>query len=135
MNDITVRNGLLSKCERTKNGKLLTTREVAENLKTSPKVILTNAKKCLPNKVFEHGKPTYWSEEEVTVLLECLKNNNNNQSTFTAAVKDITTSMTPALMIKQAMELAQKGYELELERIKAENLQLEESNKQLEHAL
>ena len=53
--------------------KLYTTKEVAEQLGTSPKVILENARKCLPNKRIENGKPTFWNQEEVTVLIYFMK--------------------------------------------------------------
>ena len=46
-------NELISKSE-----KLISTRELAEQLGTSPKVVLENAKKCLPNKRIENGKAT-----------------------------------------------------------------------------
>lgn len=103
--------------------KTMTTREVAETLNTSPKVILENAKKCLPNKAIENGKTTYWTQAEITVLLDCLKNNSktNASDLYFQSKGSVSTELTPALMIKQAMELMQKGYQLELERIKAEN--------------
>lgn len=103
--------------------KTMTTKEVAESLNTSSKVILENAKKCLPNKMIENGKTTYWTQAEITVLLDCLKNNSktNASDLYFQSKGSISTELTPALMIKQAMELMQKGYQLELERIKAEN--------------
>lgn len=103
--------------------KTMTTKEVAEALNTSSKVILENAKKCLPNKRIENGKATYWTQAEVTVLLDCLKNNSktNASDLYFQSKGSVSTELTPALMIKQAMELMQKGYQLELERIKAEN--------------
>ena len=129
--------------------KVMTTKEVAEQLGTSSKVVLENGKKCLPNKVIKNGKPTYWTEAEVTVLIEQMKTSNSNQSTFTGAVKAITTTLTPALMIKQAFDMANKAYQMELENLKAKNLEvveengqlkiqvnrLSDENKQLEHAL
>ena len=104
----------------TKTEEKFTTKQMAEQLGTSPKVVLENAKKCLPNKVIENGKATYWTKAEVTMILEQMKESQPNQSTFTGAVKAVTTDLTPALMIKKAMELAQQGYELELRRIEAE---------------
>lgn len=112
--------------------KTMTTKEIAEQLKTSPKVILTNAKKCLPNKVIENGKPALWTKEEVTILLEQLKSSQPNQNTFTAAVKVVNTELTPALKLKKALDLAQEAYEEELERIKAEKLQLQQQNENLQ---
>ena len=107
---------------------MYTTKEVAEQLRTSAKVILENAKKCLPDKIIENGKPTYWTKEEITILIEYLKGNNPNQHSFTGAVKAISTELTPALRIRNAMLEMQSAYEDELARLRAEN---EEKEKQL----
>lgn len=118
--------------------KTMTTKEVAEQLKTSPKVILTNAKKCLPNKIIKNGKPTYWTKEEVTILLDYMKSNKqtlfNSQAKqpFTDELRSISTDLTPALKLKKALDLAQEAYEEELERIKAEKLQLQQQNENLQ---
>ena len=85
------------------NKKLMTTKELADQLNTSSKVILENAKKCLPNKTIENGKATYWNESEITLIIEQMKTSNPNQNTFTGAVKVISTNLTPALKIKKAM--------------------------------
>lgn len=99
----------------------MTTKEIADSLGTKPNVITENAKKCLPNKKIENGKPTYWTKEEVTILIDFMQNNNNRTDLdLSNRMIGISTDLTPALMIKQAMELAQKGYELELKRIEAE---------------
>ena len=55
----------------------ITTKELAEQLGTRSNVITENAKKCLPDKKIENGKATYWTKEEVTILLEFMKTNNN----------------------------------------------------------
>ena len=70
-------NELISKSE-----KLISTRELAEQLGTSPKVVLENAKKCLPNKRIENGKATYWTKAEITILIEQLKCNQVNGRIF-----------------------------------------------------
>lgn len=107
-----------------KDSTLISTKQLAEKLGTDKKVILANAKKYLPNKVFQHGKTAYWNEAEVTILIEGMKKNTSNQyrskGSVTAAVTDISTSLTPALKIKKAMELMQEGYEEEMARLKAE---------------
>jgi len=103
----------------------ITTRELAEQLGTSPKVILENAKKCLPNKKIENGKPTYWRNEEVTILVEQLKTSNPNQHTFTGAVKAVSTDLTPALKLKKALDLAQEAYEEELAILRAKNIEMQ----------
>ena len=69
------------------------TSDLAKILNTSPKVIIENAKKFLPNKVFKNGKTTYYTEEEATILIEGLKGNNPNQSTFTGSVKAVSTTL------------------------------------------
>lgn len=103
----------------------ITTRQLAEQLKTSPKVILENAKKCLPNKKIENGKPTYWSKEDVTVLVEFFKGNKPTQYTFTVSVKAVSTDLTPALKLKKALDLAQEAYEEELAILRAKNIEMQ----------
>lgn len=113
--------------------KAMTTKEVAELLGTKPNVITENAKKCLPNKKIKNGRPTFWNEKEITILLDFMKRNNNRTDLeLSNRVIGAATNLTPALMIKQAMELAQKGYELELKRIEQEKKELEERNRQLQ---
>lgn len=136
MNDfekmVPMKSGMIVN-QNNSHEKLLTTRELAEILKTDKKVILENAKKCLPNKIIEHGKTTYWNEAEITILIEKMKENNSNQyreiGSVTAAVTDISTTLTPALKIKKAFDLMQEGYEEELAILRAKN---EEQKQQLE---
>lgn len=111
--------------------KLITTKQVAETLGTSTKVVLANAKKCLPEKKIQNGKVTYWTELEVTKVIEQMKTSNPNQSTFTAAVKQVSTALSPALKLKQALELAQEAYEEEIANLKAQNIEVIEENGQL----
>lgn len=112
-------NSLILSDVKTENLTTMSTKELANFLKTSPKVILENAKKCLPNKKIENGKPTYWNKAEVTILIEQMKNSNPNQHTFTGAVKAVSTDLTPALKLKKALDLAQEAYEEELQIIRA----------------
>lgn len=100
---------------------VMTTAQVAQQLGTKPNVITENAKKCLPNKRIENGKPTYWTQAEVTVLLEALKANNANQHNLSRSLIGYSTDLTPALKIKKAMELMQEGYEEELAILRAKN--------------
>lgn len=106
----------------------VSTRELAERLNTSPKVILENAKKCLPNKTIENGKPTYWNKEEATILIDCLKNNQktNSSNLYLESKGIVSTELTPALKIKKAMLLMQEGYEEELAILKAKNAEQEQ---------
>lgn len=106
----------------TLKNNVMTTKELAEQLNTRPNVITENTKKCLPNKRIENGKPTYYTKEEVTVLLEFMKSNNNRTDLdLSDRLIGLTTDLTPALKIKKAMELMQEGYEEELAILKTEN--------------
>ena len=98
-----------------------TTRQLAEQFGTRPNVITENGKKCFPNKKIENGKVTYWTKEEATVLLECLKENNTNQHNLSGGLIGTSTELTPALKIKKAMELMMEGYEEELSILRAKN--------------
>ncbi len=114
--------------------KMMTTKEIAAVLGISERTIQRVAKKCFPTKIIEHGKPAIYSKAEVTVMIDRIQHNNNNQHhiTATAPVGVATTDLTPALMIKQAMELAQRGYELELQRIEAEKQKIEKERDNLQ---
>lgn len=96
--------------------KLMTTKEVAEVLKTTKDVVLANAKKCLPNKVIEPYKATFWNQAEITVLIDYMKQHtsNNRSVEFNSTLSEIKTELTPALKIKKAFDLMQEGYEEEL---------------------
>ena len=100
----------------------VSTKELAARLGTRPNVITENAKKCLPNKKIENGKATFWNEEEVTILLDFMKSNNNRTDLdLSNRLIGTSTDLTPALKIKKAMELMQEGYEEELSILRAKN--------------
>lgn len=104
--------------------KMMTTKELAERLETSPKVILENARKCLPNKIVENGKPTFWNEAEITVLVDYAKENSHrHDTTFTNLVKVTETELTPALRIRKAMLEMQAAYEDELAILRQKNIE------------
>ena len=108
--------------------KKMTTKEVAESLSCTAKTVLENAKKCLPNKVFENGKPTEWSEAEVTVLLDYMKEHSNRPDLpLQPVVKATETSLTPDLVIfKAEQEIAAlhekvvAAYKVKLEQLEKE---------------
>ena len=85
------------------NSETMTTKELANFLKTTKDVVLANAKKCLPNKKIEHGKPTYWNKAEVTVLLDYMQNHksNNRSVELNSTVENTSTDLTPALKLKK----------------------------------
>lgn len=102
--------------------KTMTTKEVAEALGTRPNVITENAKKCLPNKMIENGKTTYWTQAEVTVLLDCMKSHKVGAGVnLSNDLIGTSTELTPALKLKKALELAQEAYEEELSILRAKN--------------
>ena len=107
----------------------ITTKELAEQLNTTKDVILSNARKCLPDKIIEHGKSTFWTKAEVTVILEYMKSHtsNNRSVELNSTVENFSTDLTPALKIKKAMELMQEGYEEELAILRAKNAELQPS--------
>jgi hypothetical protein len=117
------------------NKALYSTKELAEQLKTSPKVILGNTKKCLPNKLIENGKTTYFTEEEATVLLDYMKSNKqtifNSQAKepFTDGLRSTTTELTPILRLKQISQERDKLYNEEIEIYKNE-LKIEQEDHQ-----
>ena len=124
--------------------KKMTTKEVAESLSCTVKTVLENAKKCLPNKVFENGKPTEWNEAEVTVLLDYMKEHSNRPDLpLQPVVKATETSLTPDLVIFKAEQeitaLHEKvvaAYKVKLEQLEKEkNAAIEEVNRiyQVEH--
>lgn len=84
---------------------VISTKKLAEQLNTSSKVILENARKCLPNKNIENGKPTFWNKAEITILIDCLKNNSSNHASdlYFESKGTISTDLTPALKIKKAI--------------------------------
>lgn len=113
-----------------KSEKLMNVSAIAESLGVSKDTIKNAIRRVFPQKM-QHGKTTLLNEAEVTLILEEIKKNQSVMSHSTdeviSSVANAETSLTPALMIKQAMELAEKGYQLELARIKAEkeNLQIQ----------
>lgn len=114
----------LERCERNS---AITTMQFAKQLGTSPNVVLENARKCLPNKRIENGKTTYWTQAEITILLDYMKSHtsNNRSVELNSTVAITSTDLTPALKIKKAMELMQEGYEEELQILRAKNLEQE----------
>ena len=58
---------------------LKTFKELSQDLNCNIETIRQNVIKFLPNKQIINGKTTYLNEEEVAVLVDKMKNNNNNQ--------------------------------------------------------
>ena len=120
--------------ERCCRDSTITTNQFAKQLGTTVSVILENGRKCFPEKIIENGKPTYWTQKEVTVLLDYMKthNSNNRSQELNLKVSTTTTELSPALKIKKALELMQEGYEEEMERLRTVNQTLVQENMKLE---
>ncbi len=112
------------------NETFVTTKQLAEQLRTRPNVITENAKKCLPNKKIENGKPTFWTQEEVTVILEYMKahTSNNRSIELNSTLANTSTELTPALKLKKALDMAQEAYEEELAILRAKNEEQQKKN-------
>ena len=117
----------------------MTTKEVAETLGTTPNVITENGKKLFPNKEVQQGKAVDWTDEEVTVLVDHMQknpsNNAGNELISSTYKSNLSTKLTPALKIKQAMLLMKEGYDEEIARLESENKQLliDYQNEKAEH--
>lgn len=103
----------------------MTTKEVAQVLGTTPNVVTENGKKLFPNKEVQRGKAVDWTEEEVTVLIDHMQknpsNNAGNQLISSTYKSELSTKLTPALKIQQAMLLMKEGYDEEIKRLESEN--------------
>lgn len=103
--------------------KMMNVSAIADSLGVSKDIVRNAINRVFPKKI-QNGKTTLLNEAEVTLILEEIKKNQSvmSHSTFevTSKVEKASTSLTPALKIKQAFELMQEGYEEELARIKAE---------------
>ena len=117
----------------------MTTKEVAETLGTVPKIITENGKKLFPNKEVQQGKAVDWTDEEVTVLIDYMQkhpsNNAGKELILSTYKSNLSTKLTPALKIKQAMLLMKEGYDEEIARLESENKQLliDYQNEKAEH--
>ena len=113
----------------------MTTKEVAQVLGTTPNVVTENGKKLFPNKEVQRGKAVDWTEEEVTVLVDHMQKNpsNNAGSQLISSTyrSKLSTKLTPALKIQQAMLLMKEGYDEEIKRLESENQLLLEQNESI----
>jgi phage antirepressor YoqD-like protein len=82
----------------------MTTKAVAEALGCDIKTVLNHAKRVLPDKVIEQGKPAYWNEAEVTIILESIMAVKSQNETLKVDLQSTETPLTPAL---KAVQLGQ----------------------------
>ena len=98
----------------------MTIKDVAKQLTVDAKTVQRYAKKYFPEKI-QKGKTTLLSKEEVTFLLERMKENNSRSDlTSTKVVEVMQTSLTPSLRMIEAMKLFEAAANDEIERLKAE---------------
>lgn len=83
---------------------LVTTTQLAKQLKTTNDVILDVAKRCKINKEIKNGRPTYWNEEDVSIIIKNIGKSNASKEALVQAKGQTKTT----LMIK---EEAQQGIE------------------------
>jgi len=68
----------------------------------------------------ENGKPTYWTEAELTLLLEKIKGNANNQHNLSKTAEVIETSQSRVLKLQILQKQMQDIYEAEIAELKAQ---------------
>ena len=87
---------------------VITTQQIADQLNTTKDIVLLYAEKVLPNKEIKHGITTYWTEEEVTLILEYAKTHvgNNRSEEMKLAVANTETSLSSNLRVRAAIETA-----------------------------
>lgn len=94
--------------------------EVAQSLSCSHETVRYYANKLGFTK---NGVKTLLDESQVTLILDAIKNANTNQHNLPKGLSEVSTSLTPALKIKQAMEMMQSAYEEELQILRAKQIE------------
>jgi hypothetical protein len=107
------------------NQELFSTKQIADQLTVDKRTIQRVAKKCFPTKKIENGKTTFYTKEEVAILLDYMQSKNNRSDLpSTTVVQVTTTELTPSLRMIQAMEMFKAAADEELARLRAENVSL-----------
>lgn len=117
--------------------KTMTTRQVAKQLHTTKNVVLAASRKCLPEKVIQHGKTVYWTEAEMAVILEYMRSHksNNRSVKLNLTVENTSTSLTPSLRMIKAFKMFQDAANDEIERLRNEKELLTNKNSELQITL
>lgn len=102
------------------NTKKMSIGEVAQSLSCSHETVRYYANKLGFTK---NGVKTLLDESQVTLILDAIKNANTNQHNLPKGLSEVSTSLTPALKIKQAMEMMQSAYEEELQILRAKQIE------------
>jgi hypothetical protein len=119
----------MGKSIQTGNEKLVTIKEIANQLKVSVRVIQTYASKAGWT---EHGKTTYLNEKQVTVILEAMKSKGGQKLNEAAQINlrstetDLSIDAQIAMAEREARFAAERAKELW--KTKAERLEAELEN-------
>jgi len=112
--------------ELTKNAdKQMTTTEVCQILGCDKVTLFRNWQEietvsgAETVKKVEQGKPTFWTEAEITLLLEKMKGNANNQYNLANEIEGIKTSQSRVLQLQILQKQMQAIYEDEIADLKA----------------
>jgi len=76
-------------------------------------------------KQIERGKPACWTESEVTLLLEKIKGNANNQHGLQTALGGVETGQSRVLRLQILQKQMQDIYEAEISDLRAANSALQ----------
>jgi phage antirepressor YoqD-like protein len=95
--------------------KTMTTAEVAGALGCSVPTVFYHANIYLPNKKIESGRMTFWTEAEVTVILEGMKRANNNQHDSVKSLQSVET--LKILELEKVIDKLRKENAVQAERL------------------
>jgi len=105
------------------NDRRMSTNEICKALKCDKSTLMRNwheieaaatvAGAATVKKV-EHGKPTYWTETEMTLLLEKMKGNAHNQHDLAVQLQGTETSQSRVLKLQLLQRQMQDIYEAEI---------------------
>jgi|GEM_PF-6039854 len=86
-------------------------------------------------KKIENGKSTYWTEAELTLLLEKMKGNANNQHDLVSRSQGTETSQSRVFRLQVLQKQMQDIYEAEIADLRTKNRLLEDVNADLSSGL
>jgi preprotein translocase subunit Sec61beta len=102
--------------------KQVSTTELAKQLHTTNDVILSVARKYLPNKIIKNGVITYWDEQEATTIIQNIQYDNPMAK---APLVQVKGQIKTSILIKENFLKATQDY---IALIEEEKKQLQETN-------
>jgi hypothetical protein len=88
----------------------MTVKELARQFGCDIHTITNHANRLFPGKI-RNGVKTFFDEKEVTLILESIKQSQENQTTLKGSLQGTETSLTPALKLAELTELIKRSYE------------------------